>query len=639
MKKIFGLLCCCLLFNYSFGQSNQTDIAIIPQPVSVTKKIGQYTLPKTVLIAGSTSPEMKQVIALLRDKLSTATGAMVRVLNTSPAAAIKLVLNKKRDTVLNKEGYYLSVSPKGIVIRANEPAGLFYGAQTLIQLFPKEIESKSLVSHVKWTAPAVLITDYPRFKWRGLMFDVARHFFTKAEVEQYIDNMVKYKYNLLHLHLTDDEGWRIEIKSLPRLTSVGAYSVKKVGYFGTFAPPRPDEARNYGGFYTQDDIRELVQYAKERFVNILPEIDVPGHSLAAIAAYPELSCTPGADQYHVRSGENIMEFNPDGLKALVDNTLCPANEKVYEFLDKVLTEVAQLFPFGYIHMGGDECAKNFWAQSDAVKALMQKENLKTQQEVQSYFEKRLEKIVESKGKKFMGWDEILEGGLAPGAAVMSWRGMNGGREAAKMGHEVVMSPTTFVYLDYMQADPVIEPHVYATLRLSKAYEFEPLPDSVDEKLIIGGQANLWTEQVYNVRHLEYMTWPRAFAVSEVLWSPKAKRNWDDFFGRVEKHFDRFNEAEIKYAPSVYDPTFFAGSTPDKKLRVEMHTEVKGLDIYYSFDNSFPDNFYPKYTSPLIVPEDAVMLKVITYRNGKPIGRMISMPVDELKKRVGKRNYD
>ncbi|MGZ3751842.1 MAG: beta-N-acetylhexosaminidase, partial [Mucilaginibacter sp.] len=471
------------------------------------------------------------------------------------------------------------------------------------------------------------------------MFDVSRHFFTKAEVKEFIDNMVKYKYNLLHMHLTDDEGWRIEIKSLPRLTTVGAYNVKKVGYFGTFSPPLPDEPRTYGGFYTQDDIREIVQYAKERFVNILPEIDVPGHSLAAIVAYPELSCTPGADKYQVRSGEHFMEFTKDGIKAGIDNTLCPANEKVYDFLDKVLTEVAQLFPFGYIHMGGDECAKNFWEKSDAVTALMQKEGLKTQEEVQAYFEKRVEKIVESKGKKFLGWDEILEGGLAPDAIVMSWRGMKGGIEAAKMGHEVVMSPTTFAYLDYMNGDPIIEPHVYSTLRLSKAYEFDPAPDSVNSKLIIGGQANLWTEQVYNVRHLEYMIWPRAFAIAEAVWSPKSRRNWDNFASRVEKHFGRLDAAEIKYAPSVYDPIFTAKSTPDSLVQVELNTEIKGLDIRYSFDNSFPDQFYPKYTEPLIVPKDAAMLKVITYRGDKPVGRMIAMPIDELKKRSKRRNYD
>jgi hexosaminidase len=640
MKKILALLCFSIIAFNSFGQTSKDGgIAIIPEPVTVTKKVGEYVLPKKVIIVTSTQPEMKQVIALLRSRLSIPTGSKITVLNSSAIAAVRLVLNKKADTVLGAEGYRLAVTKKGIIIKANEPAGLYYGAQTLVQLFPKEIVSTSLVKNVRWVSPCVQIVDYPRFKWRGLMFDVARHFFTKAEVEQYIDNMVKYKYNLLHMHLTDDEGWRIEIKSLPRLTTVGAYNVKKVGYFGSFTPPTPDEPRTYGGFYTQDDIKELVQYAKERFVNILPEIDVPGHSLAAVVAYPELSCTPGADKYQTRSGEKFMDFGKDGIKASIDNTLCPANEKVYEFLDKVLTEVAQLFPFGYIHMGGDECAKNFWEKSDAVTALMQKEGLKTQEEVQAYFEKRLEKIVESKGKKFLGWDEILEGGLAPDAIVMSWRGMKGGIQAAKMGHEVVMSPTTFAYLDYMNGDPIIEPRVYSTLRLSKAYEFEPVPDSVDSKLIIGGQANLWTEQVYNVRHLEYMTWPRAFAISEDLWTPKSKKNWDDFFSRVEKHFDRFNIAETKYAPSVYDPIFTAHYKPDSLLQVELGTEVKGLDIYYSFDNSFPDKFYPKYAEPLMVPKDAAMLKVITYRGDKPIGRMIAMPVDELKKRAKRRNYD
>jgi hexosaminidase len=393
--------------------------------------------------------------------------------------------------------------------------------QTLLQLFSKEIESSIAVKEIKWQLPCVEIMDHPRFGWRGLMLDVARHFFTKQEVKTFIDDMVRYKFNLLHWHLTDDEGWRIEIKGLPKLTEVGAWNVKKVGYFGTFSVPGPDEPRNYGGFYTQEDIKEVIQYAKERFVNVLPEIDVPGHSLAAIAAYPDLSCSGAAGKPRVSSGESIKDWSKH--IALIDDNLCPANENVYVFLDKVVTQVAQLFPFEYIHMGGDECFKTFWEKSAAVKALMQKEGLKNMQEVQSYFEKRLEKIVSSKGKKFMGWDEILEGGLAPGAAVMSWRGMKGGIEAAKMGHEVVMSPTDFAYLDYMQADVVMEPRIYATLRLNKTYQFEPVPPGVDAKFIKGGQANLWTEQVYNMRHLQYMVWPRAFAIAEICMVSKRKK--------------------------------------------------------------------------------------------------------------------
>jgi hexosaminidase len=371
------------------------------------------------------------------------------------------------------------------------------------------------------------------------------------------------------------------------------------------------------------------------FINILPEIDVPGHSLAAIASYPELSCTPGADKYRVRSGEKIMEWPANGhFYALVDNTMCPANEKVYTFLDKVFTEVAQLFPFEYIHVGGDECAKNFWEKNPQILALMKKENLKTMDEVQSYFEKRVEKIVESKGKKVIGWDEILEGGLAPNAAVMSWRGMKGGIEAAKMGHEVVMSPTTFAYLDYMQSDVMTEPPVYASLRLSKSYEFEPVPDGVDAKYIKGGQANLWTEQVYTMRQAEYMTWPRAFAIAESIWSPKEKKNWNTFVPKVEEHFKRFDFAQTKYAPAMYDPDFKFKKNDKNEITVEMKTEVTGLAIHYTFDNSIPDNFYPHYSGPVIVPKDASTMKVVTYRGGKQMGRLVVFPIAEMKKRAG-----
>jgi hexosaminidase len=635
MKKLVSLICGSFLFCSAFGQSLDSTLAIIPEPVSIVKGEGFFVLPNNVVIDAGIQPEVQWVTNFLKQRLSASTGRNVVVSNASPTASIRLVLNKQANATIGKEGYQLIVTPKEVVIKANQPAGLFYGVQTLFQLFPKEIESKEVAPNIKWQAPVVEITDYPRFGWRGLMFDVSRHFFTKDEVKTFINDMVRYKYNILHLHLTDDEGWRIQIKSLPKLTEVGAWNVKKEGYFGNFSKPEANEPRNYGGFYTHEDIRELVQYAKERFVNILPEIDVPGHSLAAIAAYPDLSCTKGADKYVVRSGEQIMDWSKGAPPiALVDNTLCPANEKVYTFLDKVMTEVAQLFPFEYIHVGGDEAPHNYWEKSDAVKALMKKEGLKTMEQVQGYFEKRLEKIVLSKGKKFMGWDEIMEGGLAPSAAVMSWRGMKGGIEAAKMGHEVVMSPTTFAYLDYMQADPIIETRIYASLRLNKAYEFEPLPDSVDAKYIKGGQGNLWTEQVYNMRQAQYMIWPRGMAIAESVWSPKEKKNWKHFFGKVEKHFDRLDEAEIKYAPSVYDPIFTVTKTPDNQPKVELSTEVEGLDIYYSFDNSFPDRFYPKYTGALIPPKDAVMLKVVTYKGKEQVGRFNLMPVEELKKRAG-----
>jgi hexosaminidase len=600
------------------------------------QKQGVFTLQDNISISiPDNHNDAAKVANYLSHAIAASTGYKSSIKNNGNTGHIHFIIAATPDKELGDEGYNLVVSPETVTLTANTAAGLFYGVQTFLQLLPKEITSKSVIKDVTWMAPCVEIRDYPRFGWRGLMFDVSRHFFTKEEVKEFIDDMAKYKFNLLHMHLTDDQGWRIEIKSLPKLTSTGAWNVKKTGTFNTFSAPEPDEPRNYGGFYTHEDIKEIIQYAKDQFINILPEVDIPGHSLAAIASYPELSCTPGADKYKVNSGEPFMVWPPGGhFYGLVDNTLCPANEKVYEFLDKVFTEVAQLFPFEYIHMGGDETARNFWEKSAAIKTLMKKEKLKNLDEVQSYFVKRVEKIIESKGKKMIGWDEILQGGLAPNAAVMSWRGIKGGIEAAKQKHEVVMSPTTFAYLDYMQGDAATEPPVYATLRLSKAYEFEPVPEGVDPVYIKGGQANLWTEQVYNMRHLQYMLWPRAFAIAESVWSPKAKKNWNNFVARVEKQFERFDIAEIKYSPAIYDPIITVKKDEKNLPVVEMNTEASGLAIFYSFDNSFPDKFYPKYTQPVSVPKDAATMKVITYRDGKPIVRIMAIPVSQLKKKAG-----
>ncbi|HTL07605.1 MAG TPA: beta-N-acetylhexosaminidase [Chitinophagaceae bacterium] len=629
MKRLLLLAALFTCFSV-FAQPSDSSLAIIPQPVSIQRTNGSFTLPANLVI--ETPPEAKAIAAYLSKKISTPTGYAVTVKEGNTPGSGKIKLQLTNDKSYKKEQYNLQSSPDGIVITAADPAGLFYGVQTLLQLLPPAIEANTVQTQAKWSVPAVTITDYPRFGWRGLMFDVSRHFFTKDQVKQFIDQMARYKFNLLHLHLTDDQGWRIEIKAYPKLTEVGAWNVQKTGTFNKFSAPADDEPRNFGGFFTQDDIRELVVYASAQYVNILPEIDVPGHSLAALAAYPELSCTPGT--YKVNSGEPFMVWPPKGhFYGLIDNTLCPANDKVYTFLDKVFTEVAALFPFQYIHMGGDETARNFWEKSEEIKALMKKENLKDLNEVQSYFVKRVEKLVASKGKKLIGWDEILEGGLAPNATVMSWRGIKGGIEATKLGHEVVMSPTNFVYLDYMQGDAAVEPPVYASLRLKTTYEFNPVPDGVDEKLVKGGQGNLWTEQVYNMRHLQYMIWPRAFAIAESVWSPNSRKNWPDFTNRVEKHFDRYSVAGIKYAPSMYDPLIKV-TKDSTSLSVNFDTEIEGLDLYYSFDNSYPDNFYPKYTkTAVLVPKDAVLMRVISYRNGKPLGRMISISVEDLQKRA------
>ena len=627
MKK---LLIPAFLFVSLISYSQPVKTPFIPLPVSVAEKPGVFTLKNNFSISVSgKSDDAVNVAKQLSAALSAATGYNGTIKENSSGGNIQFALLSAPDNAIGNEGYKLSITPGSVKISANKPAGLFYGMQTLLQSFPKEIESKTRVAGVSWTAPCSEITDQPRFGWRGLMFDVSRHFFTKAEVKQFIDDMVKYKFNLLHWHLTDDEGWRVEIKSLPKLTEVGAWRVKREGKWANTGNPFPNEPNSYGGFYTQDDIKEVIQYAKERFVTILPEVDVPGHSLAALASYPELSCTPGP--YNVSSGAPFMNWFKGGHEGIIDNTLCPANEKVYEFLDKVFTEIAQLFPFEYIHMGGDETAKNFWAKSEQIKDLMKRENLKDLNEVQSYFVKRVEKIVNAKGKKLIGWDEILEGGLAPSASVMSWRGMKGGIAAAGMGHQVVMSPTDFVYLDYYQGEQSVEPPVYAGLRLNKTYQFEPVPEGVDPKLILGGQANLWTEQIQRFRTVQYMLWPRALAVAESVWSPKEKKNWNDFTDRVELQFERMDMAQIRYARSIYDPIITVKDVKGSP-EVTMKAEIEGLDIYYSIDESIPDNFFPKYTSPILIPADAAHLKVITYKKGKQVGQLINIPIADLKRR-------
>jgi hexosaminidase len=330
---------------------------IIPEPVSMQINRGHYDLPAEIFIQTGENPEVKQIALDLGKQLTNATGFKAILNGTNSDNAIRLLLNTTTDQLLGNEGYSLTITSTSVEIKANKPAGLFYGVKTLFQLFPNEIESKSVVKNIKWQLPCVAITDYPRFGWRGLMFDISRHFFTKQEIKDFVDQMSKYKFNLLHLHLTDDEGWRVEIKSLPKLTEIGAWNVHRVGTFGNFSAPAPEEPRNYGGYLTQADIKELIDYAKGKYVNILPEIDVPGHSLAAIASYPDLSCTPGSEKYQVRSGERIMDWHDHGFTALVDNTLCPANEKVYVFLDKVFSELALLFPFEYIHVGAMNALK------------------------------------------------------------------------------------------------------------------------------------------------------------------------------------------------------------------------------------------------------------------------------------------
>jgi len=628
MKNSFLIL---LLFAFTNIGAQNNQIGIIPQPVELQLLKGEFTLKGSALISYN-STECRQVAEMLMKKLNVATGFTLKI-QQGKKGMIQLNINESSDNRFGNEGYTLISTSKGVIISANQPAGLFYGMQTLLQLFPKEIESKAVVK-IKWAVPAVSITDYPRFGWRGLMLDVSRHFFTKEEVKSYIDLMARSKFNTFHWHLTDDQGWRIEIKSLPKLTSVGAWRVPRSGHFGERDAPKPGETATDGGFYSQDDIREIIAFAKERFITIVPEIDVPGHSLAAIAAYPELSCTKDTAT-KVNPGSEFSEwYGNNTFKMLVENALNPSDEKVYEFLDKVFTEMAVLFPGKYIHVGGDECYKGYWAEDAGCQELMKKLNIRHVEDLQGYFMNRVESILKAKGKKLIGWDEILDGGISPEATVMSWRGIKGGIEAAKMGHDVVMSPTTFAYLDYTQGDPTVDPPIYAGLRMKKSYSFEPVPEGVDAKFILGGQGNLWTEQIPTLRYAQYMTYPRAWALSEVYWTAKELKNWDNFAQRVEKQFERSDIAEVNYAKAIYDPIIKA-SIKNEKLVLEMDTEVSGLEIFYTIDDAMPDSFTTKYLAPFELPDGPITLRAITYRDGKPIGHLITLKREQLEKRAGR----
>lgn len=622
--KVFGLLFI-LSAIFQSGLAQKPVPGIIPQPVSVSFSDGNFVLDRqTVFVVPEGRNDIRELAGflagMLEKPLGTAPGITTGSDLSKPALYFVIAENKEAD--LGREGYRLEVNPKKIQLIANEPSGLFYGFQTLLQLLPPETLGSSTEHLTTWEVPSVSIVDYPRFVWRGLMLDVSRHFFTVDEVKRYIDQMAKYKFNVFHWHLSDDQGWRIEIKSLPRLTDVGAWRVPRTGMWWSFDPPKENEKATEGGFYTQEQIRDVVRYAANRYVTILPEIDVPGHSLAMIASYPELSST--GKKYPVNPGSKFYTIE--------DNSLCPGKEIVFETLDKVFTEVAKLFPGNYIHIGGDECNKSFWKDSPECLELMKRERIADMNGLQSWFIKRLEKILKDKGKKMIGWDEILEGGLAPEATVMSWRGMEGGIQAAKMGHHVIMTPTTNCYLDLYQGDPAVEPATYSMLRLKDVYSFEPVPENVKPELILGGQGNLWTESVATYRHAEYMTWPRGLALAEVLWSPGSLRNWNSFISRMDQQFYRFDHAGVNYARSAYDPIIKMIS--EKGIdKIVITTEINELDVHYSFDESYPDQFYPKYQNPLIVPKGASRIRAVSVKDNKIVSKQLNIEIKELAKRM------
>ena len=630
LNKILSVALIITLIVGGLFTANAQNISIIPEPYQMTTKPGTYTLPKSIAINAPSSANA--ISDIMAGKLRTTTGRVVYFTKNKPSIDLQII----NDANLGSEGYTLDINEKGIQLKANANAGLFFGWQTVMQLLPAAVYSNTLQANTNWTVPYVSIIDKPRFGWRGMMLDVSRHFFSKEDVKTFIDDMARYKYNRFHWHLTDDQGWRIEIKSLPKLTSVGAWRAERKGKWMNITTPAIDEPKTYGGFYTQEDIKEVVAYAKARFIEVIPEVDVPGHSMAINTAYPFLSTTPNYP-FQVNAGDEFMDW--DGVNghvaAKIDNSLDPSNETVYEYLDKIFGEMAPLFPFDYIHMGADENPKNNWEKSPNVQALMKKEGLKDQNEVQSYFVRRVQKIINSKGKKMMGWDEILEGGLSGDAAVMSWRGVKGGIEAAKQGHKVVMSPNDYNYIDFYQGEPTAEGKVYRGLRMKKTYSFEPVPEGIDPNLILGNQANQWSEQIFDMRYAQYMTWPRGMAVAETGWSPKEKKNWNSFSKKVEQQFEKLDAAGVRYAKSIYDPIVTTELNSKWELIGMMEAEVEGLDMYYTINDQMPDNFSQKYTGPFLIPEDVLSLRVISYREGKPIGKYLNIPIESLRKRAVK----
>lgn len=510
---------------------------IVPQPAKMTAGTGRFTLtPHTVIWTDRASASVARHLA---GYLEPATGFHLRVQTGGPVPPRSIVLrNDPAVERLGPEAYRLDVRPAGVVMRASGNAGLFYAVQTLRQLLPPDIFRDAPAGDVAWTLPAVSIEDQPRFRWRGGHLDVARHFMPKEFVKKYIDLLALHKFNTFHWHLTEDQGWRLEIRQYPKLTEVGAWRRETlVGHSRRPGGPQFD-GRRHGGFYTQDDAREIVAYAKARFIEVVPEIEMPGHAMAAIAAYPELGVT----------GQPVDVATTWGVFSDILN----AEPSTIAFMKNVLTEVMAIFPGRYIHIGGDEADKAKWKVSDRIQARIRELGLKDEHELQSWFIRQIDTFLVAHKRRLVGWDEILEGGLAENAVVMSWRGTAGGIEAARAGHDVIMTPTSHTYLDYAQSKAPGEPlTASAFLPLETVYAFEPVPAELEPQFtrhVLGAQGQLWTEYMPTPKQVEYQAFPRMSALAEVVWSPKASRDYGGFLARLALHLERLRALDVNYRP-------------------------------------------------------------------------------------------
>ncbi|MDO7172656.1 beta-N-acetylhexosaminidase [Mariniflexile sp. AS56] len=613
-KKHVSLLLCLSLILASCAQRNLKvgQVNIIPLPLELTTAPSHFLINSRTTVSVSNEEQLK-IATRFFEKFNNTSGWIPKI-GIKKANATIIFLT---DDSLEDEAYELTVTKESIHIKSASGAGFFYAMQSLGQLLPPTFYSQKKQPKTNWGIPIVTIKDKPAFGWRGYMLDVSRHFFNKEEVKEVIDFMAEMKLNRFHWHLSDDNGWRIEIKKYPKLTEVGAWRInqnaKDENTSNWWGRPRQNEGDKptYGGFYTQEDIKEIVAYAKERYIEIIPEIDMPGHSLAAIAAYPEISCSKGP--FYVGTG---------GVKR--NNTYCPGKEVTFEFVEGVLGEVMDLFPYEYMHIGGDECNKEAWEVDPHCQQRMKEENLADTHELQSYFVKRVEKIVNARHKNMIGWDEILEGGLAPNATVMSWRGEKGGIAAARQGHDVIMTPSMYCYLDLKQGDDDIEPNLgYAYTFLKDTYNYKIISDSLTTeqgKHVLGLQGNLWTESITNWGQLTYMTFPRLYAVAENGWTNQKSKDWNSFTTRLLSQFKRLDAKGERYATSAYNVRIDHKGQPEGTIEISLKTEVDGLDIYYTLDSTSPNIQSIKYTKPFKIDKTST-LKATSFIKKEQIGNI------------------
>ena len=591
---------------YSFSENKYN---IIPYPQELIPRSGEFIFnSETRILCDLKQPDILKLAKQFSAQFQMVSGKNLKVTEILNADTTNSIVFQKTTNFQNPEEYRLNILPKTVRIQASSPNGIFYGLQSLYQLMPVEIYGTKKILSKKWSTPAAQITDAPRFGYRGLHLDVSRHFFPIEFIKKYIDAMAIHKMNNFHWHLTDDQGWRIQIKKYPKLTEIGSKREETlIGYYFAHYPLQFD-GKQYGGYYTQDEAREIVAYARDRFITVIPEIEMPGHAQAAIAAYPYLSCNQDS---------TIKVATKWGI---FPDIFCP-RDTTFRFLEDVLTEIMDIFPSKYIHIGGDECPKDRWKKCPDCQLLINKFNLKDENGLQSYFTHRIEKFLNSKGRQIIGWDDILDGGLAPNATVMSWRGTRGGIAAAKAGHNVIMTPSAYCYFDHYQSDPVTEPTaIGGYLPLEMVYRYEPVPSELttnESKYILGAQANLWSEYLLTNERVEYMAFPRVSAIAEVLWSTKTNRNWDLFCTRIPTELERYKQLNIKPSNVFYDVNFNSAITKDNKIEVTLSCDFHEASIHYKINGRTFN-----YTHPFILSESSTVSAFSIFK-GRQYGKTIT----------------